>query len=104
MRVLVGKLSYQTQKGDLERAFPAYGTVESATVLMHRDSGRSKGFGFVEMADRAQARSAINCLNGEGFKRPCTHGERGPSLASPPKAAQHRESQESARVGACYPT
>ncbi len=64
MRIFVGNLSYQTQDADLEQAFSRYGAVESATVVTDRFSGRSKGFGFVEMADNAEAQQAITALNG----------------------------------------
>ncbi|MEX2430629.1 MAG: RNA-binding protein [Dehalococcoidia bacterium] len=64
MRIFVGNLSYQTQDADLEDAFRPYGEVESATVVMDRFSGRSKGFGFVEMRDDSQAQAAISGLNG----------------------------------------
>ncbi|MDA1215454.1 MAG: RNA-binding protein [Chloroflexi bacterium] len=63
MRIYVGNLSYQTQNADLDQAFAAFGDVESATVVMDRDTNRSKGFGFVEMPDQAQAMSAIAGLN-----------------------------------------
>jgi cold-inducible RNA-binding protein len=59
MRIYAGNLSFDTRDGDLEAAFAAYGEVESATVIMDRDTNRSKGFGFVEMPDNAQAQSAI---------------------------------------------
>jgi RNA recognition motif-containing protein len=59
MRIYAGNLSFDTRDGDLEAAFAAYGEVESATVIMDRDTNRSKGFGFVEMPDLAQAQSAI---------------------------------------------
>ncbi len=65
MRIYVGNLSYETQDADLERAFAAYGDVESAQVVTDRYSGRSKGFGFVEMRDLAQAQSAITGMNGK---------------------------------------
>ncbi len=65
MRIFVGNLSYDTADRDLEAAFSAYGTVESATVIMDRASGRSKGFGFVEIADKAEAQNAISGLNGQ---------------------------------------
>ena len=64
MRIFVGNLSYQTQDADLESAFARFGDVESATVVMDRFSGRSKGFGFVEMTDNSQAEAAITGLNG----------------------------------------
>ena len=59
MRIYAGNLSFDTRDADLEAAFAAYGEVESATVIMDRDTNRSKGFGFVEMPDNAQAQSAI---------------------------------------------
>jgi cold-inducible RNA-binding protein len=59
MRIYAGNLSFDTRDGDLEAAFAAYGEVESATVIMDRDTNRSKGFGFVEMPDNGQAQSAI---------------------------------------------
>ncbi len=64
MRIFVGNLSYQTQSADLEAAFSAYGEVESATVITDRYSGRSKGFGFVEIPDDSQAQAAISGMNG----------------------------------------
>jgi cold-inducible RNA-binding protein len=65
MRIFVGNLSFQTGESELEAAFTAYGTVESATVIMDRESGRSKGFGFVEMAENSEAQLAVNGLNGQ---------------------------------------
>lgn len=65
MNVYVGNLSYGTSSDDLRELFEAYGEVTSANVISDRDSGRSKGFGFVEMADDAQAREAIEKLNGQ---------------------------------------
>ena len=62
MRIYAGNLSFDTRDADLEAAFAAYGEVESATVIMDRDTNRSKGFGFVEMPDNAQAQSAIEGL------------------------------------------
>jgi len=64
MRIFVGNLSYQTQSADLETAFSAFGEVESATVITDRESGRSKGFGFVEIPDGGQAQAAISGMNG----------------------------------------
>ena len=64
MRIFVGNLSYQTQSADLEAAFSAFGEVESATVITDRYSGRSKGFGFVEIPDNSQAQAAITGMNG----------------------------------------
>jgi|SRR5581483_2377662 len=62
--VFVGNLSFQTTDGDLEAAFAAYGSVQKASVVRDRDSGQSRGFGFVEMADSGEAQRAIGELNG----------------------------------------
>ena len=61
----VGNLGYGVTGGDLEKLFAAHGTVESAQVIMDRDSGRSKGFGFVEMSSAGEAQAAIAALNGK---------------------------------------
>ena len=64
MNVYVGNLSYGTSSSDLRELFEAFGEVTSANVISDRDSGRSKGFGFVEMADDSAAKAAIEKLNG----------------------------------------
>jgi len=64
MDIYVGNLSYSTSSEDLRELFSAYGEVTSANVISDRDSGRSKGFGFVEMANAEEARTAISKLNG----------------------------------------
>ncbi|WP_261365313.1 RNA recognition motif domain-containing protein [Anatilimnocola floriformis] len=63
MRLYVGNLSYSTTNESLEQLFSEFGQVKSAQVVMDRDTGRSKGFGFVEMSDNSQAQAAINGLN-----------------------------------------
>lgn len=63
MNIYVGNLAYGVTDEDLRTAFAAYGEVSRANVIMDRDTGRSKGFGFVEMPDNAQAEAAINGLN-----------------------------------------
>ena len=63
MNIYVGNLAYSITDDDLREAFAAFGEVERASVIMDRDTGRSKGFGFVEMPDNAQAEAAINGLN-----------------------------------------
>lgn len=63
-KIYVGNLSYSVDDQTLSELFAAYGTVESAKVVTDRDSGRSKGFGFVEMSTEAEATSAIEKLNG----------------------------------------
>ena len=64
MRIYVGGLPYQTTEQDLQALFAESGQVASATVIMDRDSGQSKGFAFVEMGDDQAAKSAIERLNG----------------------------------------
>lgn len=63
-KLYVGNLSYDMSSQDLEQAFSSHGTVESATVINDRDTGRSKGFGFVEMATEEEAEAAIAAMNG----------------------------------------
>ena len=64
-KVYVGNLSYGTTDSDLQKMFEGFGTVESAQVIMDRESGRSKGFGFVEMGSQQEAEAAIKGLNGK---------------------------------------
>ncbi|MFI4927311.1 MAG: RNA recognition motif domain-containing protein, partial [Burkholderiales bacterium] len=64
-KLYVGNLPYSFRDGELEQAFSQYGTVSSAKVMMERDTGRSKGFGFVEMGSPAEAQAAIEGLNGQ---------------------------------------
>jgi RNA recognition motif-containing protein len=65
LKLYVGNLSYEMNNGSLEDLFAAYGSVRSAQVIQDRDTGRSKGFGFVEMDDDNAARTAIAELNGK---------------------------------------
>lgn len=62
-KLYVGNLAYSVRDNDLEQAFSEFGQVVSAKVMMERDTGRSKGFGFVEMSSEAEAQAAINGLN-----------------------------------------
>jgi RNA recognition motif-containing protein len=62
-RLYVGNLAYSVTSQSLEQLFSEYGQVKDATVVQDRDTGRSKGFGFVEMADNAQAQAAIQGMN-----------------------------------------
>jgi cold-inducible RNA-binding protein len=64
-KVYVGNLSYDVSSSDLEQMFTAHGTVGSAEVIEDRSTGRSKGFGFVEMSSDAEAEAAIAALNGQ---------------------------------------
>ena len=78
-KLYVGNLSYNIRDDDLHQAFAQYGTVSSAKVMMDRDTGRSKGFGFVEMDNDAEAQKAIDELNGKPFRgRPLTVNEARP--------------------------
>jgi RNA recognition motif-containing protein len=64
-KLYVGNLSYATTDDQLQELFAAHGTVASAQVIMDRDTGRSKGFGFVEMGSDQEAQAAIAALNGQ---------------------------------------
>ena len=66
-KLYVGNLGYNIEKNDLEQMFAAHGTVTSVQVIMDRDSGRSKGFGFVEMGSEGEAQAAIEALNGKSI-------------------------------------
>ena len=66
-KLYVGNLTYGIRDDDLQQAFAQFGTVSSAKVMMDRDTGRSKGFGFVEMGSDAEAQSAINGMNGQAL-------------------------------------
>lgn len=64
-KLYVGNLPYSVRDNDLEQAFGQFGAVTSAKVMMERDTGRSKGFGFVEMGSDAEAQAAISGMNGQ---------------------------------------
>ena len=64
-KLYVGNLSYDVNSSDLEQLFAQYGTVQSAEVISDRDTGRSKGFGFVQMGSDDEAQAAISALNGQ---------------------------------------
>jgi RNA recognition motif-containing protein len=64
-KIYVGNLSYNTNSSDLEQLFSQHGSVQSAEVIADRDTGRSKGFGFVQMGTDEEAQAAINALNGQ---------------------------------------
>jgi RNA recognition motif-containing protein len=64
MNIYVGNLAYEVTEDELKTAFQAHGTVESARVIMDRNTGRSKGFAFVEMSNSEEAKAAIEALNG----------------------------------------
>jgi len=64
IKLYVGNLNYQTQEEDLRSLFAQYGDIASLNIVMDRDTGRSRGFGFVEYTDDEQARAAESALNG----------------------------------------
>ena len=68
MKLYAGNLSYEVTEEDLRQACEEFGQVETATIIQDRDSGRSKGFGFVEMASKDEGQSAIDGLNGKELK------------------------------------
>jgi len=68
VNIYVGNLSFDVTEDDLRTAFEAYGTVDSAAVVMDKFSGRSRGFGFVEMSTKSEASAAISGLDGSDLK------------------------------------
>jgi len=86
-KLYVGNLPYQVRDNDLEQAFSEFGSVTSAKVMMERDTGRSKGFGFVEMGSDAEAQAAINGMNGQSMGgRSVTVNEAKPMEPRPPRS------------------
>ncbi len=86
-KLYVGNLAYSVADSDLQQAFGQYGSVTSAKVMMDRESGRSKGFGFVEMGSDAEAQAAINGMNGQPFGgRNVVVNEARPMEARPPRS------------------
>lgn len=76
LNIYVGNLPYSTTDQELEQLFSQFGTVLRASVITDRDTGRSRGFGFVEMANEDEGRQAIEALNGQPFEnRPLTVNE-----------------------------
>ena len=67
-KLYVGNLAYSVRDDSLQQAFSQFGSVTSAKVMMDRDTGRSKGFGFVEMGSDAEAQAAINGMNGQALE------------------------------------
>jgi len=86
-KLYVGNLPYQVRDNDLEQAFSEFGVVTSAKVMMERDTGRSKGFGFVEMGSDAEAQAAINGMNQQSMGgRSITVNEARPMEPRPPRS------------------
>jgi len=67
LNIFVAKLNYRTAESELRSLFEQYGTVDTVKVVMDRETGRSKGFGFVEMPNEEEAQSAIDALNESNF-------------------------------------
>ena len=68
MNIYVGNLNYRVREDDLKQVMEEYGTVESVKIIKDRETGKSKGFGFVEMGNDAQAKQAIEELNGAEYE------------------------------------
>jgi hypothetical protein len=86
-KLYVGNLPYSVRDNDLEQAFGQFGAVTSAKVMMERDTGRSKGFGFVEMGSDDEAQAAINGMNGQPLGgRNVVVNEARPMEARPPRS------------------
>ncbi len=86
-KLYVGNLPYSVRDDDLQQAFSEFGSVNSAKVMMERDTGRSKGFGFVEMGSDAEAQAAINGMNGQSLGgRAVTVNEARPMEPRPPRS------------------
>ena len=85
-KLYVGNLPYSVRDNDLEQSFGQYGAVTSAKVMMERDTGRSKGFGFVEMGSDAEAQAAIAGMNGQSLGgRSLVVNEARPMETRPPR-------------------
>jgi cold-inducible RNA-binding protein len=86
-KLYVGNLSYSVRDEDLEQQFSAFGQVQSSKVMMDRDTGRSKGFGFVEMSTASEAQAAIDGLHGKNMGgRDLTVNIARPMEARPPRS------------------
>ena len=85
-KLYVGNLPYTVRDEDLQQSFGAFGSITSAKVMMERDTGRSKGFGFVEMGNDAEAQAAIAGMNGQSLGgRSITVNDARPMEARPPR-------------------
>ena len=86
-KLYVGNLPYAFRDNDLEQAFSQFGSVQSAKVMMERATGRSKGFGFVEMGSDAEAQSAIQGMHGQNYGgRDLVVNEARPMEPRPPRS------------------
>lgn len=95
INIYVGNLAYQVNSDDLREAFEQFGKVETASVVMDKATGRSKGFGFVEMSDRAEGEEAIKQMNDQPIKgRPVRVNEARPRTDNPSGFAPRRERRD----------
>ena len=86
-KLYVGNLPYSFRDEDMQQAFSQFGSISSAKVMMERDTGRSKGFGFVEMGNDAEAQAAIKGMNGQAMGgRNLVVNEARPMEARPPRS------------------
>ncbi|MBI5450031.1 MAG: RNA-binding protein [Gammaproteobacteria bacterium] len=91
MNIYVGNLAYGVSDDDLRQAFSAFGEVSNANIIMDKLSGRSKGFGFVEMPDKSQAEAAIKAMEGQSLKgRPVKVNEAKPREDRPQQSRRPR--------------
>lgn len=95
-KLYVGNLAYSVRDDDLQQQFSAFGQVQSAKVMMERDTGRSKGFGFVEMSSGSEAEAAIQALNGKNVNgRDLTVSIARPLEARPPRSGGYGDFRRS---------
>lgn len=91
MKIYVGNLSFKTTDEGLRNAFAKYGQVNSASVIIDRETKRSRGFGFVEMPNESEATAAIAALNGATLdERPIKVNEARPFTEKPPQRSRNR--------------
>jgi RNA recognition motif-containing protein len=91
MRIYAGNLSYSVTDDNLRAAFADFGNVDSADVVMDRSTGRSKGFGFVEMSDANEAKAAIEGLNGKDLDGRALNVNEARPRAERPERSTYRE-------------
>ncbi|WP_372830869.1 RNA recognition motif domain-containing protein [Pontibacterium sp.] len=90
MNIFVGNLSYRMQENELEATFALHGDVQSAKIVLDRESGRSRGFGFVEMPNAVEGKAAINALNGQEMGgRSLVVNEAKPRQPGAPRRREH---------------
>ena len=103
MNIYVGNLSYETTEENLKEAFEVFGEVQTVKIIKDNYTGRSKGFGFVEMPAKDEARSAIEALNGKDLKgrslnvseaRPRSQGRRGGAKHGGPRRGGGRRGRQ----------